>query len=75
MNKTYQSGLEFLNEGPCVEQAKEVRDLCFEVAENTPMDVSVVRLAFMLMEMYNRGRNEGATAALIHMEPSAQEVL
>jgi hypothetical protein len=49
--------------------------LCFEVAENTPMDVSVVRLAFMLMEMYNRGRNEGATAALIHMEPSAQEVL
>jgi|TARA_Y100000310_G_C20527072_1_gene736589 hypothetical protein len=72
--KNYLTGLEFLNEGPYAERAEEMRALCHQLGEEaTIMTVAGEDLAYMLMEMYNRGRNEGAVAALLHMEPTAQE--
>ena len=71
----YTTGLEFLNEGPYAERAKEVKAMCQQLGEDAKMTVlDGETLAYMLMEMYNRGRNEGATAALIHQEPTPQEI-
>ena len=71
VTKEYKTGLEFLNEGLCAERAEEVRDMCHQLGEDTEIAVNEVgfldgeTLSYMLMEMYNRGRNEGAAAALI----------
>ena len=71
VTKEYKTGLEFLNEGICAERAEEVRDMCHQLGEDTEIAVNEVgfldgeTLSYMLMEMYNRGRNEGAAAALI----------
>ncbi len=65
MTKEYKTGLEFLNEAPYAERAQEMRDLCLKLGDD--IKVSVVdgeTLAYMLMEMYSRGLNDGATAAL-----------
>jgi hypothetical protein len=71
----YTTGLEFLNEGPYAERAREVKEMCEQLGEDIKMSVlDGETLAYMLMEMYNRGRNEGATAALIHQEPTPQEI-
>jgi hypothetical protein len=66
VTKEYKTGLEFLNEGVCADRAEEVRDMCLQIGEDT--EVAVLNgetLAYMLMEMYNKGRNEGAAAALL----------
>ena len=66
VTKEYKTGLEFLNEGICAERAKEVRDMCHQLGEDTEIAVlDGETLSYMLMEMYNRGRNEGAAAALV----------
>ena len=66
MTKEYKTGLEFLNEGPNADRAKEMRDLCLQLGEDTEIAVlDGETLSYMLMEMYNRGRNEGAAAALV----------
>ena len=71
VTKEYKTGLEFLNEGLCAERAEEVRDMCHQLGEDTEIAVNEVgfldgeTLSYMLMEMYNRGRNEGAAAALV----------
>ncbi len=71
VTKEYKTGLEFLNEGICAERAEEVRDMCHQLGEDTEIAVNEVgfldgeTLSYMLMEMYNRGRNEGAAAALV----------
>ena len=66
MTKEYKTGLEFLNEGVCADRAEEVRELCMQLGEDTEMAVlDGETLAYMLMEMYNRGRNEGAAVALL----------
>ena len=66
MTKEYKTGLEFLNEGVCADRAKEVRDMCHQLSEDTEIAVlDGPTFAYMLMEMYNRGRNEGAAAALL----------
>ena len=75
MNKEYTTGLEFLNEGPYADRAREVKEMCETLAEDIKMSVlDGETLTYMLLEMYNRGRNEGATAALIHKEPTPQEI-
>ena len=68
MTREFKTGLEFLNEGPRADRAKEVRELCLQIADETSSDLSVDSLAYLLMEMYNRGLNEGAIAALIYSE-------
>jgi|TARA_R110001583_G_scaffold83793_9_gene221026 hypothetical protein len=66
VTKEYKTGLEFLNEGLCAERAEEVRDMCHQLGEDTEIAVlDGETLSYMLMEMYNRGRNEGAAAALV----------
>ena len=66
MTKKYKTGLEFLNEGPNADRAKEMRALCLQLGEDTEIAVlDGETLSYMLMEMYNKGRNEGATAALL----------
>ena len=66
MSREYKTGLEFLNEGPNADRAKEMRDLCLQLGEDTEIAVlDGETLSYMLMEMYNKGRNEGATAALL----------
>ena len=66
MTKEYKTGLEFLNEGVCADRANEVRDMCHQLSEDTEIAVlDGQTFAYMLMEMYNRGRNEGAAAALL----------
>ena len=71
VTKEYKTGLEFLNEGICAERAEEVRDMCHQLGEDTEIAVNEVgfldgeTLSYMLMEMYIRGRNEGAAAALV----------
>ena len=66
MTKKYKTGLEFLNEGPNADRAKEMRDLCLQLGKDTEIAVlDGETLSYMLMEMYNKGRNEGATAALL----------
>lgn len=66
MTKEYKTGLEFLNEGVCADRAKEMQELCMQLGEDTEIAVlDGETLSYMLMEMYNRGRNEGAAAALL----------
>ena len=66
MTKEYKTGLEFLNEGVCADRAKEKQELCMQLGEDTEIAVlDGETLSYMLMEMYNRGRNEGAAAALL----------
>lgn len=75
MAETYKSGLEFLNEGPYADRAQEIKELCFQLGEDVEKTIlDGETLSYMLMEMYSRGLNDGATAALIHMEPTAQEI-
>ena len=68
MSIQYQSGLEFLNEGQKAQRAREVKEECETVAPDDFM-------AYMLMEMYNRGRNEGAAAAFIKAPEIVKSVL
>ena len=66
MSREYKTGLEFLNEGVCADRAEEVRDMCLQLGEDTEIAVlDGETLSYMLMGMYNRGRNEGAAAALL----------
>jgi hypothetical protein len=66
VTKEYKTGLEFLNEGVCADRAEEVRDMCLQLSEDTEIAVlDGQTFAYMLMEMYNKGRNEGAAAALL----------
>jgi len=66
VTKEYKTGLEFLNEGVCADRAKEMQELCMQLGEDTEIAVlDGETLSYMLMEMYNRGRNEGAAAALL----------
>ena len=66
MSREYKTGLEFLNEGVCADRAEEVRDMCLQLGEDTEIAVlDGAPLSYLLMEMYNRGRNEGAAAALL----------
>ena len=63
----YKTGLEFLNEAPYAERAQDMKEMCEQLAGD--ITVGVVdgdTLAYMLMEMYSRGLNDGATAALAH---------
>jgi hypothetical protein len=67
--RQYKSGLEFLNEGPYAERAREMKELCHQLGAD--VETSVVdgeTLAYMLMEMYSRGLNDGASAALVQNE-------
>ena len=62
----YKTGLEFLNESPYAERAQDMKEMCEELAGDITVGVlDGETLAYMLMEMYNRGLNDGATAALV----------
>jgi len=63
--KEYKTGLEFLNEAPYAERAQEMKEMCQKLADDiTTTVVDGETLAYMLMEMYSRGLNDGATAAM-----------
>lgn len=69
MSENYKTGLEFLNEAPYAERAQEVRDMCLELGDD--IKVSVLdgeTLSYMLMEMYNRGLQDGAIAGLAQVD-------
>ena len=63
---TYKTGLEFLNESPYAERAKDMKEMCQQLADDiTTTVLDGDTLAYMLMEMYTRGLNDGATAAMV----------
>ena len=76
VSKEYKTGLEFLNKSPYKERAQEMRELCMQLGEDADvMAVTGETLAYMLLEMYNKGRNEGAAAALLHVHvPCSREI-
>ena len=55
------SELEFLNGEQYVQRAREVVEECESMAPDNFM-------VYMLMEMYNRGRDEGAAAAILRYD-------
>ena len=69
MTRQYKSGLEFLNDGPYAERAQDMKEMCQTLADDiTTTVVDGETLAYMLMEMYSRGLNDGASAALVQNE-------
>ncbi len=69
MSENYKTGLEFLNEAPYAQRAQEMRDLCLELGDDIKVGVlDGDTLAYMLMEMYNRGLTDGAIAGLAQVD-------
>ena len=55
------SELEFLNGEQYAQRAREVEEECESMAPDNFM-------VYMMMEMYNRGRDEGAAAAILRYD-------
>ena len=62
----YKTGLEFLNESPYAQRAQDMKEMCEQLAGDMTVGVlDGATLAYILMEMYQRGVNDGATAAMV----------